>query len=121
MCRYMFKRAPTPPCVLVHLRGRQVRCGGAVAVRALCAVCVLEERCKRYPCLFPTCPTLMLSPPWPARERVGVPWELDSTGRERGGRQHGGQPFSHYEKERNQIQAKSLSIYCIPHLSRAAN
>lgn len=53
----------------------------------------------------------------PTLEREGVPWELDRTGRG----QHAGQAFSHHEKKRNQIQAKSLSIYCIPHLSRAAN
>lgn len=51
------------------------------------------------------------------RERGGVPWEPDRMGRG----QHASQAFSHHEKKRNQIQAKSLSIYCIPHLSRAAN
>lgn len=43
--------------------------GCAVAVCALCAVWVLEEGCKRYPCLFPTCPTLtLLHPGQPGKE-----------------------------------------------------
>lgn len=76
-----------------------------------------EGGCKWYPCLFPTCPTLRpLHPGQPGR--VGVPWELDRTGRRE---QHGGQAFSCSEKERNQIQEKSPSIYCIPHLSRATS
>lgn len=36
------------------------------------------------PLSVPYLPHSEAAPPRPARERVGVPWELDKTGRERG-------------------------------------
>lgn len=99
-------------CTAVWLRLRRVRWGGAPLLPVLRTS--VGEGCKRYPCLFSThFPLTLLHP----GKRGVVPWELDRTGRG----QHAGQAFSHHEKKRNQIQAKSLSIYCIPHLSRAAN
>lgn len=73
------------------------------------------------PLPVPYVPHSEATPPRPAQESVGVPWELARTGREREGEQHGGQAFSFSEKKRNQIQAKSPSIYCILHLSRATS
>lgn len=120
MYRYVWACTNTTVCLCAPERGRtgEVR-GCTVAVCPLCAAWVLEEGRKWYPCLFPTCPTLTLLHPSQLWKEWGSPGNW--TGQGRGGGQHGGPAFSHYEKERNQIQAKSLSIYCSPRLSRAAN
>lgn len=121
-CRYILGSGISAKCLCMPDRGRHESWGGALwqSVPSL-----LQEGCKRYPCLFPPCPTLTLLHPGQAAKEWGVPWELDRTGRESGKGREGEAAqrpgFQPAEKEWNQIQAKSLSIYCIPHLSRAAS
>lgn len=110
----MCEAAPTPQCVCVHLRERRLaRWGGVLSVSVLC---VRKAESDTLVCS-------LLAPLW-GRSTQASPGDSGcplGTGQDREGEegQHGGQAFSHYEKEWNQIQAKSPSIYCIPHLSKA--
>ena len=95
--------------------------GCAVGVCALCAVLVWVWEAVRD-----TLVCSLLAPLWACSTQAS-PGESGGplgTGQDReveGGGSHGDDAFSLSEKERNQIQAKAPSIYCIPHLSRATS
>lgn len=121
MRRYVWACTTTTVCLCAPERGRQARWGGALSLSVLYVLC----ECRRE-AVSDTLVCSLLAPLW-GRSTLASPGESGGplgTGQDREGGeggQHGGQAFSHYEKERNQIQAKSPSIYCIPHLSRAAS
>lgn len=121
-CMYVCELARAPLCVYVQLREAD-RQGGGGGLLSLSVYCVLCEGGREA--VSDTLVCSLLAPLW-GRSTQASPGESGGplgTGQDREGErgQHGGQAFSHYEKERNQIQAKSPSIYCIPHLSRASS